>query len=77
MAKKEFDFTRAFAEMVARDLFTDGPDRRGRRLVMEYADGPKLNGGGYCEAAVADLIERHLREAEKGASKARKKPRPR
>lgn len=51
------------AKRIARYLFTDWLGRRTiRRLVVENLD-KRLDGGGYCEEAIADTIERHLLRA--------------
>jgi len=52
------------AERIAHDLFTYASTGKhrviARRLVLETAES--LDGSGWSERAVADLIERHLKE---------------
>ena len=50
---------RLLAKRIAKALFTDGTGSRARRLVIELPSQNYL-ASGYCEGAVADLIERKL-----------------
>jgi hypothetical protein len=81
-AAKAEPYARPLAKEIARDLITDGTGEIANRLVMEHLSGPRLAGSGWCEGAIADLVERHFRRIEENcklvaASKAAKKPRPR
>jgi hypothetical protein len=56
---------------IAKHLFTNGAGKRAQRLVLEL---PNLqDGGGWCEAAVVDVIEDHLNAAAKEAKKTKVK----
>lgn len=48
--------TRKLAEEIAKALFTNGAGEHAERLVLEIP-GAKRNGGGWCERAVADVVE--------------------
>jgi hypothetical protein len=50
---------RQLAQLIAKALFTDGTGERATRLVIELPTH-KFLASGYCESAVADLIERKL-----------------
>lgn len=55
--------TRAMAEKIADELFTDGDGKHAKRLVMEIE--AKLNGSGWwCKGAVVDRIIALLSEPE-------------
>lgn len=53
---------RALAESIAARLFTNGNNDRADRLVLELAG--KRDGGGWCERAAVDQIERILEGCE-------------
>lgn len=55
--------TKALAQKIAKDLFTDGMGRHAQRLVMEIEG--VTNGSGWSEAAVANVIKKHLDEQAK------------
>jgi hypothetical protein len=59
-AKPAKDAIRRTAEACAKDLFINAMQRVARRLVLELGDG--ADGGGWCQSAVADVIERRMRE---------------
>lgn len=61
----------ALANKIARDIFTNGAKKRANRLVLELPGG--RNGGGWCEMAVADLIDRHLSKSA-NRKKGKRKP---
>ncbi len=52
---------RALAKKIAKQLFTNGLDRKADRFVLMTDNGRNL--GGWCEEAVVDLIQRLI---EKG-----------
>lgn len=47
-----------WAGRIADDLFTNGNNEHGSRLVLELPDG--RDGGGWCESAVRDHIKTEL-----------------
>jgi hypothetical protein len=47
------------ARKISENLFKDGFGRKATRLVMEY-DNKKIDGTGWCEDAVKDIIQKHL-----------------
>jgi hypothetical protein len=60
--RKEVMNNRELACKIANDLFTNGAGKHAQRLVLEM---PGLkDGGGWCESAVADMIEDHLEAAQ-------------
>jgi len=48
------------SEEIANKLFTNGRERKARRLVLELMDG--TDGGGWCKKAVIDLIDATLQQ---------------
>lgn len=63
---KVYQSNRHLARRVARYLFTgqDGKTVTVSRLVCEMKGGPKLGGAGWCERAVAQVIELHLNRSQ-------------
>lgn len=78
MASRKDAKTRRLARRIARDIFTFGnratpaPGNartiRANRLVVEWSPG-KIDGTGYCEEAIRDIIHRHLVRASAVKSK--------
>lgn len=63
-SKSRRTLARQTAELIARELFSNGVNR----LVCELSYGPKLPGMGWCEGHVADKIaeilnRKHVRKA--------------
>ena len=50
---------RKLAERITRKLFVSGQGERAERLVLELPG--KRNGGGWCQGAVRDQIEKILK----------------
>jgi glucokinase len=57
---KQDDKIRRLSKRIARKLFTDGIGRVADRLVLEIFG---KDGGGWCESAVIDQIEKVLRKS--------------
>jgi len=57
---------------ITSDLFVDGCGERASRLVLEHYSGRNL--GGWCQAAVQDVIIRHLKGGDRQMGKTKVAP---